>query len=158
MGFMILMGLVKLPSIPDYWKRDEVFNYGPISSRITRDRFYEITKFLHFSDNSALAAPVEDGYGRLGKIRPVIRMVNESLQALYNTHKDVSIDEAMIPFKGRSSLKQFMPNKPVKREFKVWARADATNGYISEFYIYTGKQGSAVEKSLGGKVVMIMRN
>ena len=35
MGFMILMGLVKLPSIPDYWKRDEVFNYESISSRIT---------------------------------------------------------------------------------------------------------------------------
>ena len=59
--------------------------------------------------------------------------------------KEVSIDEAMIPFKGRSSMKQFMSNKPVKRGFKVWARADATNGYISEFYVYTGKEGNRVE-------------
>ena len=156
MGFMILMGVVKLPSISDYWKRDEIFNYGPISSRITRDRFFEILRYLHFSDNSTLVAPGEDGYDKLGKIRPIIRMLNESLQALYYPHKDVSIDEAMIPFKGRSSMKQFMPNKPVKRGFKVWVRADATNGYISEFYVYTGKEGSTVEKKLGGKVVMTL--
>ena len=40
----------------------------------------------------------------------------------------MSIDEAMIPFKGRSSLKQFIPNKPTKRGIKVWVRADAING------------------------------
>ena len=156
MGFMILMGVVKLPSISDYWKRDEIFNYRPISSRITRDRFFETQRYLHFSDNSTLVAPGEDGYDKLGKIRPIIRMLNESLQALYHPHKDVSIDEAMIPFKGRSSMKQFMPNKPVKRGFKVWVRADATNGYISEFYVYTGKEGNTVEKNLGGKVVMTL--
>ena len=36
MGFMILMGLVKLPSIFDYWKKDETFHYSSIASRITR--------------------------------------------------------------------------------------------------------------------------
>ena len=37
-----------------------------------------------------------------------------------------SIDEAMIPFKGRSSMKQYMPKKPIKRGFKIWVRADAS--------------------------------
>ena len=46
---------------------------------------------------------------------------------MYNPHKDVSIDEAMIPFKGRSSMKQYMPKKPVKRGFKICMRADATS-------------------------------
>lgn len=30
----------------------------------------------------------------------------------------------MIRFKGRSTLKQYMPNKPIKRGYKVWVRAD----------------------------------
>ena len=73
---------------------------------------------------------------------------------LYHPHKEVSIDEAMIPFKGRSSMKQYLPKKPVKRGFKVWTRADAVNGYISEFYVYTGKEGGIAEVNLGTKVVM----
>ena len=47
-----------------------------------------------------------------------------------------------------------MPKKPVKRGFKIWMRADATNGYISEFYVYTGKEGGNTEVKLGAKVVM----
>ena len=76
MGFMILMGIVKLPSISDYWKRNEIFHYEPIASRITRDWFFEIQRYLHFSNNSTLADPGTDSYDRLGKIRPVIQMIN----------------------------------------------------------------------------------
>jgi len=57
----------------------------------------------------------------------------------------------MIPFKGHSSLKQYLPLKPVKHGFKVWVRADSTNGYICDFSVYTGKE--SVERELGPKVV-----
>ena len=43
------------------------------------------------------------------------------------------MDEVMIPFKGQSTLKQYMPQKPVKRGIKVWALADAINGFVSMF-------------------------
>ena len=56
----------------------------------------------------------------------------------------------MVPYKGRSSLKQYMPQKPVKRGFKVWVRADSTNGYVSQFQVYTT---SSTEKGLGSRVV-----
>ena len=59
----------------------------------------------------------------------------------------------MIPFQGRSSLKQYMPAKPVKRGIKVWCRADAHNGYMCEVQVYTGKSG-VVEGGLGKRVVL----
>ena len=59
----------------------------------------------------------------------------------------------MIPFKGQSSLKQYMPKKPVKRGFKVWVRVDSLNGYICQFAVYVGKEGERVEVGLGQKVV-----
>ena len=59
----------------------------------------------------------------------------------------------MIPFKGRSSLKQYMPLKPVKHGIKVWARADSSNGYVSAFQVYVGRQGGTAEQGLGSKVV-----
>ena len=50
-------------------------------------------------------------------------------------------------------MKQYMPKKTTKRGFKVWVRTDSTNGYVSQFEFYTGKQGSNVEVGLGGNVV-----
>ena len=153
MGFMILMGLVKLPSIYDYWKKDDTYHYSPIASRITRDRFFELHRYLHFADNSTLAPPGSPEYNKLGKVQPIIDSLSQSFQEVYSPGKNVSVDEAMIPFKGRSSLKQYMPKKPVRRGIKVWALADSENGYIANFQVYTGKQGDSTEKGLGAKVV-----
>lgn len=120
MGFMILMGLVKLPSIYDYWKRDEVYHYGPIADKISRDRFFELHRYLHFVDNSLLPEPGSPEYDKLGKVQPIITNLCTAFAATYTPGKHISIDEAMIPFKGRSSLKQYMPKKPVRRGIKVW--------------------------------------
>ena len=153
MGFMILMGLVKLPSIYDYWKKNDTYHYSPIASRITRDRFFELHRYLHFADNSTLAPPGSPEYNKLGKVQPIIDSLSQSFQEVYSPGKNVSVDEAMIPFKGRSSLKQYMPKKPVRRGIKVWALADSENGYIANFQVYTGKQGDSTEKGLRAKVV-----
>ena len=46
-------------------------------------------------------------------------------------------------------MKQYIPQKPTKRGLKVWMRADSTNGYVSEFQIYVGKEKGSVENKLG---------
>ena len=58
----------------------------------------------------------------------------------------------MVPYKGRSSLKQYMPKKPVRRGLKVWMRADSLTGYVSQFQVYVGKEVSS-ERGLGARVV-----
>ena len=57
------------------------------------------------------------------------------------------------PCENGTSLKQYMPKKPVQREFKVWMRAEAVNGYVSGFEVYTGKKSDSVRKGLGAIVV-----
>ena len=73
----------------------------------------------------------------------------------YEPNCEQAIDEAMIPFQGRSSIKQYMPMKPIKRGFKVWVRADSHNGYFSEFSVYEGRSESALrsQDTLGARVV-----
>ena len=56
---------------------------------------------------------------------------------MYNPTQNVA---AMIKFQGQSSLKHYMPMKPIKRGIKVWVLADSANGYFHKFDIYTGKQ------------------
>ena len=138
-GFKIMMGLVPLPAVDDYWRRDPLFHYAPIADRISRKRFREITCYLHYADNTHLPQPGEPGYDRLGKVRGIMGKVQEQFTALYKPHCECAIDEAMIPFQGRSSLKQYMPAKPVKRGIKVWCLADAHNRYMCETQVYEGK-------------------
>lgn len=58
-----------------------------------------------------------------------------------------------MKFKGRLTLKQYMPKKPIKRGFKIWARCDSATGYLYQFEIYTGKGDSMEDEGLGYNVV-----
>ena len=95
----------------------------------------------------------EEGYNRLQKIQPVIDEIRIACLNNYKPHQQNSIDKAMIKFKGRSSLKQYMQYKPIKRGIKVWVIADSVNGYVSDFSVYKGKEGDKVEPNLGARVV-----
>ena len=55
MGFNILMGINRRPSTEDYWKKDPINYYKPIAQRLPRDRFRDISRYLHFVDNSTLS-------------------------------------------------------------------------------------------------------
>ena len=70
LGFFVLMGILKLPSIDDYWKTDPYLHHDPIASRITRDRFRDIRRYLHFVDNETLPPPGTSASDRLAKVRP----------------------------------------------------------------------------------------
>eukprot|EP00731_Ephydatia_muelleri_P003517 Em0001g3517a len=129
-GFHILMSINRLPSIDDYWSTNPNLRYGPIANRISRDRFRDIQKYLHFVDNDTLVPRGQSRYDRLGKVQPVIDYVTAKCKELYKPHREVAVDEAMIKFQGRSSLKQCMPQKPIKRGIKVWVLGDSHNGYF----------------------------
>ena len=156
-GFMLLMGMVPLPSLEDYWKKDPVFHYLPIADHISRDRFRDISRYLHFVNNSTLVPRGQPGHDRLGKVSPVINHLFQRFSDLYNPHCELAVDEAMIKFQGRSSLKQYMPMKPIKRAIKVWVLGDSHNGYFHKFQIYSGKEGTR-EANLGARVVKTLTN
>ena len=109
LGFTLLMGIVHLPSLYDYWKNDEVYHYSPIPDKISRNRFHELHRYLHFVDNSTLSPPGSPDYDWLGRIRPVAEILSDNVAAVYDPGRDISIDEAMITFKEWSTLKQYMP-------------------------------------------------
>ena len=114
-GFCLLMGINHLPEIEDYWKKDPFLHYAPIADRISRQRFRDLFRFLHFADNETLVPRGADGHDRLGKVRPLIDYHSGRFADTYHPHCEVAVDEAMIKFQGRSSLKQYIPMKPIKR-------------------------------------------
>ena len=60
---------------------------------------------------------------------------------LHDPHCEVAVDEAMIKFQGRSSLKQYIPMKTIKRSIKLWVLGDSHNGYFQKFEVYSRKEG-----------------
>lgn len=115
--------------------------------------FWRYLDIFTFVDNSTLEPRESPSYDRLGKVRPLIDHFTEKFKEVYLPHKEVAIDEAMIKFTGRSSLKQYLPMKPIKRGIKVWVLGDSSNGYFWNFQVYTGKVNTTTEKGLGARVV-----
>ena len=103
-----------------------------------RDRFWKLWSNLHIADNTSAPPRDDPGYDKLYKVRPMLDILGAAFHAAHEPSQQVSVDEAMVRFKGRSSLKQYMPMKPIKRGFKIWCLCDTNSGYLQEFQIYTG--------------------
>ena len=84
--------------------------------------------------------------------RYVVDHVSNQCREIYDPLCEVAVDEAMIKFQGQSSLKQYMPKKPVKRGVSRFGCFVIATMFFSEFEIYTGKEGCG-ETGLGGRVV-----
>jgi len=121
---------------------------------MTVKRFLKLIRFFHINDNSKMPTRGPD-FDKLFKVRPLINHLQAMYSSLECPSRHLSIDESMIAFKGRSGMKQYMPMKPIKRGFKVWALADSASGYLINFDIYTGKNNyNLTEFGLGENVVL----
>jgi hypothetical protein len=153
LGCSILMAINTRPALDLYWSTDPAYRYDYVADRITRDRYREISRYLHYADNTGLAPRGTPEFDRLGKVRPLLNYVQDRFSAVYTPGEHIVVDEAMIKFQGRSSLKQYMPKKPIKRGIKVWVLGDSGNGYFSRLEVYTGKKQDSTEHNLGARVV-----
>ena len=93
---------------------------------------------MHFNDNSKCVTNKDHpDYDKLFKIRPLISHLQFKFRQISKPQR-LCVDEQMIPFKGISTLKQYMPLKPVKWGYKVHCLCGA-DGVVYDFIIYTGK-------------------
>lgn len=149
-----MMSYHQLPSWNLYWNSNSDLGVPFITNCMTRNRFEQILRYLHCNDNSAIPRQNKD---KIYKVRPLATTLNENFKSMYKTTRCISIDESIIRFKGRSSLKQYNPQKPIKRGYKLWCVGDQ-KGFISSFEVYQGKN-EELEKEfqqygLGERVVL----
>lgn len=152
-GMNIMMGISRLPAIRCYWSSNCQLHNSYISSVMPLNRFFAILSHIHLNDNLSMPQKGEPNYDKLYKLRPLLDMLSENFIKFYKPSEKQAVDESMVKFKGRSTLKQYNPQKPIKRGFKIWVRADE-HGFVCEFQVYTGKTANLVEKQLGERVVI----
>ena len=110
----ILMGVHQLPQIESYWSADDRLGVAGIAKIMPKRRFKKICQYLHHSNNADMPARDSSNYDPLHKVRPMIEMLSRTYKHRYKPHCELSVDEAMIAFKGRHFIKQYMPAKPTK--------------------------------------------
>lgn len=151
LGINMIMSYHKLPALRNYWSTSSDLEVSIIKNSMTRDKFRSIMSSLHLNDNHKIDMNNRD---KLHKVRPVIDHLNSKfIERSHSEH--LSVDESMVKFKGRSTLKQYNPMKPIKRGYKIWCLAD-NDGYVYKFEVYEGKavNNDRKEFGLGGTVVI----
>ena len=113
LGIHILMGIVKLPRLDMYWQvKYPLIATEGMSSITSRIQFEQIYRFLHLGDSSQQVPAGQPGHDKLFKVRNLLNLVLPKFESEYVMYESVTIDEAMIPFKGRLGFKQYIKNKP----------------------------------------------
>ncbi|KAL9977939.1 hypothetical protein ACROYT_G015404 [Oculina patagonica] len=130
------VGIHHLQSLRDNWSSDWVLGVPAYANIMPRIRFLDIWSNLHLSDNSKMTRPGDD---KLLEVRQFLEEVKKNFKVNYHPYREQAVDEAMIKYKGTTSLKQYMPMKPINRGIKMWCRADSSNGHLCDFDIHTGK-------------------
>ena len=120
-GLLFTMAIVRLPAMEDYWDKGEVGackapNFGRY---MTLTRFKGIWRAMHWADHTAEKHWSVPGSDKIVKVRELVLALNKGSKAMFVAGKEVSVDEAMIAFKGRTYLRQYLPKKLVKWGFKV---------------------------------------
>ena len=73
------------------------------------------------------------------KVRKFFDIILPTFQNNYNLSWEITVDEAMIPYKGRIGFIQYMKDKPTKWGLKAFTLSEAKSGYVYRLKIYTGK-------------------
>lgn len=146
LGILLLSGYHSLAREKLYWSRDEDVGVPIVSDKMPRNRFQEIKRYIHLADNASL-----DKNDKLAKVRPYLDHCKELLSQFGVFAKNVSIDEEMVPYYGRSAIKQYIRGKPIKFGMKLWVLA-SSDGFPFSFDVYTGKNDTG-EGLLGERVV-----
>ncbi|XP_055623368.1 piggyBac transposable element-derived protein 2-like [Toxorhynchites rutilus septentrionalis] len=103
LGIVLVSGYVKVPSKRFYWEAKEDTYNMLIANAMPRNKFEQTMKYLQFNNNL-----LNHGSDKLFKVRPLIEHANDKfLKVGQPLGKHFSIDEAMEPYYGRNSMKQF---------------------------------------------------
>ena len=109
LGLIIYMGFNKLPQIRDYWKNSSLYRPTFCSDVMSRTKFFLLNKFFHIADNKN-----SNTSNKLYKLRTLLWRLISNWQKHYQLCREVTIDERMVPFRGRIKFKHFMKEKPIK--------------------------------------------
>ncbi|CAF1527960.1 unnamed protein product [Adineta ricciae] len=153
-GLLLLAGLLgkSKKSIKSIWKRSPL--ESPIfKATMARNRFEKIISCLRFDDKTTREERKKTD--KFAAIREIWSDFQDNLKTCYIPGSYVTIDEQLLPFRGRCPFRQFIPKKPDKYGLKFWLCVDVESYYVFNAFPYIGRQPDQDrQKNIGTSVVL----
>lgn len=151
LGLLLHTGTIRLNRIQDYWKTNRMFNLPVFRQYMSRDRFLLIMRCLHFSKVIPSTDPQPSD--RLHKVREIMNYFNNKMMVVYYPSRELSIDEAMVLWRGRLVFRQYIKGKRHKYGIKLYS-VNEPDGLIMKFMVYAGATDELAGKGHASKVVL----
>ncbi len=137
------LGVVKIQSRKEAWSRTSIFGQQFLHGCMSLVRFEAIVSCLHYEDSWTMgeeALKEKNERDCFWQVHGLVDHVTRQAKIYWQMGRKISVDEAVIPFKGRHKGRCYNPSKPAKYHFKTFAMNDAETGYQYHSYFYRGKE------------------
>lgn len=105
----LMNDLVEKPPYEDYFKRNEQmwFHMPGFEKVFSKKPFNELKRYIYFSNPDAqVPARKDDNFDSLFNVRSFLERLTQNFHREYSCGREFSLDEAVVPFKGRLGIKQ----------------------------------------------------
>ncbi|KAG5271133.1 hypothetical protein AALO_G00176240 [Alosa alosa] len=141
-GLIFYMSVIKLDRIHDYWRQNNIFSIPFPATVMSRERCRNISGNVKMSDphkdqenDKKRGTPEHDS---LFQVKPLLDTFRTTCKALYHPHKNLVMHD-------RTSA---------TNNFRLFVLADASNGYIVDFAVFTGKHSRHMGRKVSYDAVM----
>ncbi len=148
-GAHLFMGINRLPRTEMYWSAS--YSNPLLTSVFSRGRFKDLLRYFRVVAPDPAAAPRDP----VPHIQSLAAKLNASFEANYIASHNIAIDEAMVAYKGRSPIKQYIPSKPHKWGYKIYCLS--SDGYLLRFEVYAGKEEKSVDGATYDTVMRLIK-
>lgn len=104
---------------------------------MTKQRFLFLMEVLRFDNASDRQERKKED--KAAAISKIFYKFITNCQSCYTPGVYLCVDEMLVSFRGRSSFRMYMPQKPAKYGLKIQCLTDAKSHYLLNAYLYTGK-------------------
>lgn len=120
---------------------------------MSENRFVILLLCLRFDNPDDRAERQKED--KLAAISFIFNKFVNNCQQLYELSENVTIDEMLVKFRGRSHMISYMPKKPGKYGLLIRALCDAKNSYFYNGYVYTGKGSDGVGLTVQAQKLLV---
>jgi hypothetical protein len=121
-----------------YWSTKQMLETPYIRQIMTEQRFSQLLKCLHFNDNDNLPPTTSASEKSFMKIKSFYDALIGKFSTVYIPTENIAIDESLLLWKGRLSMKQYIPLKRARFGIKSYALCESESGYIWNAMIHIG--------------------
>ncbi|XP_050338220.1 uncharacterized protein LOC126764593 [Bactrocera neohumeralis] len=151
-GILIASGVThnNMQFTPLLWQTDAL----PIfRAAMPLKRFKLLTRCIRFDDGRTRSFRLQSD--KAAPIRDIWNFLNKNFARNYEPHENLTIDEQLFPYRGKTKFTQFIPSKPAIYGVKIWWAYDSQTKYPLQGILYTGKKDGGEREVNQGENVLL---